>query len=76
MTDETTPTNEQNDDDAEAHAARSGRAPAQPAEVESHATRGRGRHNEELPTGKQSTERETPENDGPDVEAHATRAGR
>lgn len=72
MTDETTPTSSEQDD-VEAHAAGFRGSPAQPAEVEAHGLRGRA-HDEDIPTGKEPTERESAdEGDTPDVESHAMR---
>jgi len=62
-------------DDVEAHAYKSGREPAEAADVQAHATRGRGRNDEGPPP--EAVEREQPVPDADDdVQGHAFRSGR
>jgi len=62
-------------DEVEGHAMKSGREPAEAADVQAHAVRPRGRNDDGPPP--EGTEREQPVSDADDdVEGHAVRAGR
>lgn len=73
MTDESTPTTAEQSDDVEAHVMRGRIAPVpQPAETEAHALKARGR-NEDAEPPQKGTERDSAQDEGPEVEGHALR---